>query len=59
MKVYFVDGENSLKATAVIVFNGNFHWVVYVTHFMSAHLILNVQTEHWGNKKTKEEEYVK
>ena len=47
MKTYFVDGELSLKATAVPLVERELHRVVYVTDLMAAHLILDVQTHHF------------
>lgn len=47
LQSHFVDAELSLEATAVALVEGDLHGVVDVAHFVSAHLVLDVQTHHW------------
>lgn len=48
LESHFVDAELSLEATADALVEGDLHGVVDVAHLVSAHLVLDVQTHHWG-----------
>lgn len=49
--MYLVDAELALEATADSVVQWDLHGVVDVTHFMSAHLILDVKADHCGGQR--------
>ena len=56
VRLYFVDGELALEATAIALVQRDLHGVVYESDLMTPHLILNVQPHHWDGQRSVEED---